>query len=160
MKVVINTSPLIVLFKSNLADLLPQLFTEIIITTAVWNEVVEAGKTDISSQQLPQVTWAKQVAISTVSPIISAWSLDRGESEVLSFAWENKDYRAIIDDAAARKTARTLNIQMLGTLGVLLLAKQHNIIPSISDSIATLQNSGLWLSDNLIKFMKQRAGEI
>jgi predicted nucleic acid-binding protein len=49
---------------------------------------------------------------------------------------------------------------MLGTLGVLLLAKQNNIITSISDSIATLQNSGLWLSDNLIKFMKQRAGEI
>lgn len=159
MKVVINTSPLIVLFKSNLADLLPQLFTEIIVANGVWNEVVEAGKTDISSQQLPQVTWTKRVNI-PITPIISAWSLDQGESEVLSYAWENKYYCVIIDDAAARKVARTLNIPMLGTLGVLLLAKQKNLILSIFDCISSLQNAGLWLSEDLIIYMKQKAGEL
>lgn len=159
MKVVINTSPLIVLFKSNLTDLLPRLFTEIIVPDGVWDEVVEAGKNDTSSQQLPQVRWAKRVNIS-VAPIIAAWSLDRGETEVLSYAWENKDYRAIIDDGAARKVARTLNIPMLGTLGVLLLAKQSDFIPSISDSIVTLQKSGLWLSEDLVEYMKKKAGEI
>lgn len=159
MKVVINTSPLIVLFKSNLADLLPQLFTEIIVCNGVQNEVVKAGKTDISSQQLPQVTWTKRVNI-TITPIISAWSLDQGESEVLSYAWDNKGYCVIIDDAAARKVARTLKIPMLGTLGVLLLAKQNNLILSISDCMSSLQNAGLWLSEDLIIYMKQKAGEL
>jgi predicted nucleic acid-binding protein len=159
MKVVINTSPLIVLFKSNLADLLPQLFTEIIVPDGVWNEVVEAGKTDTSSQQLPQVIWTKRVNI-PITPEILVWSLDQGESEVLSYAWENKSYQVIIDDAAARKVARTLKIPMLGTLGVLLLAKQNDLILSISDSIISLQNAGLWLSEDLIIYMKQRAGEL
>ncbi len=43
-KVAINTSPLIVLFKSQLAYLLPQLFTEIIVHSGVWAEIVAAKK--------------------------------------------------------------------------------------------------------------------
>ena len=49
-KIVINTSPLIVLFKSQLTYLLPQLFTEIIVPSGVWGEIVKAGKIDIASQ--------------------------------------------------------------------------------------------------------------
>ncbi|MUG98246.1 hypothetical protein F7734_40435 [Scytonema sp. UIC 10036] len=56
-KVVINTSPLIVLFKSQLAYLLPQTFTEIIIPSGIWDEIVEAGKTDMASRQLPRLTY-------------------------------------------------------------------------------------------------------
>lgn len=159
-KVVINTSPLIVLFKSQLSDLLPQLFTEIIVPGAVWDEIVEAGKTDAASRQLPTVSWAQRVNLTTVSPVITAWGLDPGESEVLSFAWVNSGYRAIIDDAAARRVARTLSIPVLGTAGILLLAKQKGIIPLISDPIQALQDAGLWLSDDLVNFLKQQAGEL
>ncbi|MGH9916474.1 MAG: hypothetical protein ACRD63_14445, partial [Pyrinomonadaceae bacterium] len=42
-RVVVNASPLIVLFKSGLADLLPQLFTDILVPVAVWSEVA-SGK--------------------------------------------------------------------------------------------------------------------
>jgi predicted nucleic acid-binding protein len=56
-KIVINTSPLIVSFKSQLAYLLPQLFTEIIVPAGVWDEMVEAGKTDTASRQLPRSSW-------------------------------------------------------------------------------------------------------
>jgi predicted nucleic acid-binding protein len=159
-KVVINTSPLIVLFKSQLSDLLPQLFTEIIVPGAVWDEIVEAGKTDAASRQLPTVSWAQRVNLTTVSPVITAWGLDPGESEVLSFVWVNSGYRAIIDDAAARRVARTLSIPVLGTAGILLLAKQKGIIPSISDPIQALKNAGLWLSNDLVNFLKQQAGEL
>jgi predicted nucleic acid-binding protein len=55
-KVVINSSPLIVLFKSQLINILPQVCQEIIIPNAVWLEVVEAGKNDLPSQQLPLVS--------------------------------------------------------------------------------------------------------
>ena len=158
-KVVIDTSPLIVLFKSNLAYLLPQLFTEIIVTSAVWDEIVEAGKTDVPSRQLPSVTWAKKVNLTTVSPAIAAWGLDSGESEVLSYAWEHSGYRAIVDDAAARRVAKTLGIPVMGTLGILLLAKQKGVITSISSSIQALQDAGLWLSADLVKFLQEQAGE-
>jgi len=38
-KVVINSSPLIVLFRSGQADLLPQLFRDIILPKSVYQEV-------------------------------------------------------------------------------------------------------------------------
>ena len=157
-KIVINTFPLIVLFKSQLAYLLPELFTEIIVPSGVWDEIVEAGKTDTASRQLPISSWAKRVTLTSVSSLILSWGLDHGESEVLSFALENTGYRAIIDDAAARRVAKTLNIPFMG-MGMLVLAKKQGLIPAISEPIQAIQDAGLWLSDDLIQFLKQQAGE-
>jgi predicted nucleic acid-binding protein len=158
-KVVINTSPLIVLFKSHLAYILPQLFTEIVVPEAVWHEIVEVNKTDLAARQLPQVSWVKRVNLTHISPVITAWGLDPGESEVLSFAWFNSDYRTILDDAAARRVARTLNLPLIGTIGLIILAKQRSLIPSISDALQSLKDSGLWISEDLVKFALQQTGE-
>lgn len=155
-KIVINTSPLIVLFKSQLTYLLPPLFTEIIVPAAVWGEIVKAGKIDIASQELPNANWAKQVTISEISALIVPWGIDLGESEVLTFALENIGYRAVIDDAAARKVATSLNIPFMGTLGVLVLAKKQGLITSIDEPIQALQKAGLWLSHDLIQFLKEQ----
>ena len=158
-KIVIDTSPLIVLFKTQLAYLLPRLFTEIVVPSGVWTEVVDAEKNDLASKQLPTVSWVEQTDVSNISPLISSWGLDLGESEVLSFALQNNSYRAIIDDAAARRVAKTLNISFMGTLGIILLAKKRGLIPSISEPISAIQNAGLWMGEDLIQFLKQQAGE-
>ena len=157
--VVINASPLIVLFKSQLVYLLPQLFTEILVPTSVWNEVVTSSTSDAASQQLPTVTWARLVEVSTVSPAIVAWNLGSGESEVLSYALNHLGVRAMVDDAAARRCARTLGIPTLGSGGALVLAKRRGLVTTISSSIQALRNVGLWLSDDLVSLLKQQAGE-
>lgn len=69
-RVVVNASPLIVLFNSNQADLLPQLFNEIYVPQAVWEEVT-CAKNDIAAQQLPDVTWARLVEVAIDSSIAS-----------------------------------------------------------------------------------------
>ncbi|MEH2459653.1 hypothetical protein [Nostoc sp.] len=56
-RIVINSSPLIVLFKSKQAELLPQLFKEIIVPEGVFTEVTSAGEDDAASRQLPSVSW-------------------------------------------------------------------------------------------------------
>ncbi|MEO0133073.1 MAG: hypothetical protein ABIK73_09150 [candidate division WOR-3 bacterium] len=78
-RVVINASPLIVLFKSQQADLLPQLFSEIIVPAGVWDEVT-ATQNDIASQQLPAVSWVQRVEIGAIGPEVLAWDLGKGES--------------------------------------------------------------------------------
>ena len=158
-KIVINTSPLIVLFKSQLTYLLPQLFTEIIVPTGVWSEIVKAGKIDIASQELPNANWAKPVTISEISALIVPCGIDLGESEVLTFALENSGYRAVIDDAAARKVAKSLNIPFMGTLGILVLAKKQGLINSIDEPIQALKKAGLWLSNDLIQVLKEQVNE-
>lgn len=83
-RVVVNASPLIVLFKADLARLLPRVFTEVLVPGAVWDEVIAGGATDMAAQGLATIDWAKRVEVATVDPVILAWNLGQGESEVLS----------------------------------------------------------------------------
>jgi predicted nucleic acid-binding protein len=52
-RVIINSSPLIVLFKSQQAELLPQLFPEVLVPSAVWDEITNSGNNDVASRKLP-----------------------------------------------------------------------------------------------------------
>ena len=157
-KIVINASPLILLFKSNLESILPQLFTEIIVPEAVWDEVLRGG--GIASQKLQsyESNWITRGSIK-ISDEVLIWNLGDGESEVLSWAYNNKDFRAVIDDRAARNCAKTLAIQTLGTGGILVLAKKRNLIKSVGEALEKLQNVGLYISDEIIEMLKQQAGE-
>ena len=158
-KVVINASPLIVLFKSQQAFLLPLLFPEILVPEAVWEEVTGSKQSDKAAQQLPQATWAKRVTTVTVNPQIAAWDLGAGESEVLSLALEHPGYYALVDDRAARRCGRTFGIPTLGTGATLILAKQQGLITSVTEAIQAVRDAGLWLSDDLVQLLKQQAGE-
>jgi predicted nucleic acid-binding protein len=158
-RVVVNASPLIVLFRSGQAELLGQLWNEVLVPGAVWTEVLAGGPQDAASKGLPAASWAKRVEISVIAPVIAAWDLGPGESEVLTFALAHPGYRAMVDDAAARRCARTLGIPILGTGGALVLAKRRGLISSVSESLTALRNAGLWLSDELVNLLKQQAGE-
>lgn len=158
-QVIVNASPLIVLFKSQQAELLPQLFPEILVPEAVWSEILAAGTEDVAAQQLPKVSWAQKVRVETISTQVSAWDLGKGESAVLSLALTLPDCRVIIDDRAARRCAKTHGIATLGTGGVLILAKRRGLISSVSSRLQALRDAGLWLSEDLCVLLKQQAGE-
>ncbi len=127
-RVVVNSSPLIVLFSSGQEALLGQLWHEVLVPGAVWREVLAGGPQDTAAQQLPTISWARQVEISDIAPVIAAWDLGLGESEVLTFALTHPGYRAMVDDAGARRCARTFGIPILGTGGALILAKRRGLI--------------------------------
>lgn len=157
-QVVVDASPLITLYKSQLANLLPQLFTQVQVPPAVWQEVT-AAKDDISAQSLPQSKWAIRTEAIALNTLVSAWDLGAGESEVLSYALTHPNTTVMIDDAAARRCAISLNIPTLGTGGMIVLAKRQGLISSVTEPIQALQASGLWLSDSLVQLLKQQAGE-
>jgi predicted nucleic acid-binding protein len=55
--VVINASPLITLFRSGQADLLPRLFKRIVVPEAVWQEVTVDEREDRAARELGQQSW-------------------------------------------------------------------------------------------------------
>lgn len=91
---------------------------------------------------------------------IIAWNLGEGESEVLSWAYQNNDFMAMIDDRAARRCANTFGIKTLGTGGFLILAKQKGLIPNVETELEKLKSIGLWLSDEIVRLLLKQAGEI
>ncbi|PSR18619.1 DUF3368 domain-containing protein [filamentous cyanobacterium CCP3] len=78
---------------------------------------------------------------------------------MLSYGLQNPGDRAIVDDAAARRCARTLGIATLGTGGVLVLAKRRGLIDSLGDRLKHLQDAERWLSKGVVDMLKQQAGE-
>lgn len=158
-RVIINSSPVIVLFKSQQAELLPQLFTEILVPKAVWDEVTAGDKNDTASQKLASVSWVQRVEVGALAPEVAAWDLGKGESEVLSLALKTPDCAALVDDKAARRCSQVLGIITLGTGGLLLLAKRRGLIPLVTPKIQALRDAGLWLSEHLVNLLKQQAGE-
>lgn len=158
-RVIINSSPLIVLFKSKQAELLPQLFAEILVPSGVFEEVTAAGNMDTAARELPSVSWIKRVGVSAIAPEVAAWDLGKGESQVLSLAMKTENCVAIVDDRAARRCGQVLDIRTIGTGGLLILAKRRGIIDSVSSRIEALRDAGLWLSENVVNLLKQQAGE-
>lgn len=120
--IVINASPLISLFCSGQAKLLPALFREIIVPDAVWREVTESLHQDAASRELNLAEWPRRTRV-TVLPQVARCRLGAGESGVLSFALAHTGFYVVVDDRAARRCARHLDIPLLGTGGVLVLAK-------------------------------------
>lgn len=157
--VIVNSSPLIVLFKSKQAELLPQLFKSVLVPSGVFEEVTAAGSTDIAARELPRVPWIQQVEVTAIVPEVAAWDLGKGESQVLSLALSTENCAAIVDDRAARRCGQVLGISTIGTGGLLIRAKRRGLIDSVSQGIEALSDAGLWISDNLVSLLKQQAGE-
>ena len=156
--VVLNASPLITLFRSGQAGLLPRLFPHIVVPNAVWREVVIDEKEDLAARELSLQPWPTRVDVVS-SPRVEAWALGAGETAVLSHALANPPFRAVIDDMDARRCAKTLGIPMLGTGGLFVLAKRRGLLNSVGEGIERLRESGLWLSDKIIQILKTQAGE-
>ena len=155
--VVVNASPLIALFRSQQSELLPRLFSRIVVPEAVWQEVV-CDQSDEAARKLPESTWLMREPVRT-SPRVEIWNLGQGETAVLSYALEYPHLRAVIDDMDARRAAKAMGIPVFGTAGLLVLAKRRGILPSISIGLIRLRDAGLWLSDDLIQIIKNEAGE-
>jgi predicted nucleic acid-binding protein len=158
-KIIVDSSPLIVLLKSDLEYILPELFEEIIVPESVWQEILAGKQDDIAKQKLPSLSWIKQDSTTTSSDIIESFNLGKGETAVLNLALTITQSRVMLDDFAARKCAKLLEIPFLGTGGALILAKQKGLISSVSEALARVQNEGLWLSDEIIELIKQKAVE-
>lgn len=69
--------------------------------------------------------------------------VDKGEASAIALALETQNSILIIDERKGRKLARELNLEIIGTLRVLLLAKQKGIIPSKSSKNFNITISGL-----------------
>lgn len=157
-KVVVNSSPLIVLFRSGFSHLLPNLFSNIIVPEQVYNEVIVTGKVDTVTNELPKSNWVELTAID-INLSVASWNLGLGESAVFSIAIQDSAYTAVVDDLAARRCAKVFGIRTIGTGGLLILAKQKGIIQSVRKPIEKLRQSGLYLSEEVVNLLIAESGD-
>ncbi len=76
-------------------------------------------------------------------------NLGQGEAEVIALATET-GMKAIIDDLKARKVAETLDLNITGTIGILLKAENLGLIDSAYSKAKELKDIGFYVSDELL----------
>ena len=85
--------------------------------------------------------------------------LHDGGLEVMILAQEQKADLVILDDNAAKKTAKYLGLPVTGTLGVLIKAKRMGIIESVKPLIIELRKNGFYVSGTVERMVLEQAGE-
>ena len=155
-KVIVNTTPLIALAGIGQLGLLRQLYTEVMIPCAVDCEIIsEPARTLVSAAD-----WIKIKSITgKVQKSSFSSRLHSGEMEVILLAQETKADLLIMDDNAAKKTAKYLGFPVTGTMGILLRAKREGLITEVKPLLEGLIEDGLFVSNTVQSYVLEQADE-
>lgn len=158
-KVIVNSTPLIVLCGIGRLDILRELYEEIVIPPAVFREVT--AKDDSACVQIRSVgEWIRVEGIKDCSEKkMYKAKLHDGEVEVMILAQEKDADLVILDDNAAKKTAKYLGLSVTGTLGVLVKAKRLGIIEAVRPLLSEIRNNGFYISNAVERVVLEQAGE-
>ena len=151
MLAVSNSSPLIALEKIGRLDLLRELFSLVVVPPAVAIETTPTVK-------LPTWIHVRQLGLG-LNPKTIRPSLGPGESEAISLSLELRPGRLILDDEPARRLAVSLQLQLIGTLGVLLAAKRRGLLPNLKTEMDSLLATGFFVGSELYAELLKLAGE-
>lgn len=158
-RVIVNSTPLIILCNIGKLEILRNLYGEIIIPQAVYEEVTV--KADSACQQIKSANWihVEQIKDQSDKKMYRA-KLHAGEVEVMILAQEDKKTDlVVIDDNAAKKTARYLGLTVTGTVGILLKAKKSGIVGEIHPILNSMKKEGFYISGNIERMILEQAGE-
>lgn len=84
--------------------------------------------------------------------------LDDGEKEAIAAAHASQ-CPVLMDEAIGRGVARKLGVQTIGSLGILLAAKQRGAILAVAPIIEDWRAGGYFLGERLVAELLMRAGE-
>jgi predicted nucleic acid-binding protein len=158
MKIIANATPLIALALLDKLDLLRQMFDEVIVPAAVYEEVVTQASDRPGARVIAQAGWLRVVSpqtTPTLEPMLLG--LDAGEVEVLLLAREQPPDWVIIDERQGRRVARAMGLPIKGTLGILLAAVLAGLLPKQEalDATQRLLELGMRISPQWQTWLKE-----
>lgn len=161
MIVVSNTTPLIGLASIEHFDLLQQLFGEVHIPQAVFDEAVVTGREQGGAkQQVSTATWVKRVRVlDRLAVEVLLDEMDLGEAETIVLARELVADWVLMDEKKGRRKLREMGLRKIGTVGILLKAKQVGMLPVIRPELERLRQQGFSISQDVIDSVLRQANE-
>ena len=165
MTAVADSSPLIALASISAFQFLEILFGNIVIPESVHAEVVLQGLGRAGAPEVSAATW---IAVRRVQDLQRVGALQRqhrirgGEAEAIVLSDELGADWLLMDERLGRQAAVAAGIEpghIIGTLGVLLAAKERGLIAEISGKIAELQDRGFRIDPALYRMVQRQAGE-
>lgn len=155
-KVVADSGPIFSLAIIDRLHILPSLFSHILIPDAVWHEVTSDPATP-HHHRIHAFFHDKVRAVKGINEL--TFMMDDGESEAVMLCKEMEADFLLIDDRKARRIAETLGISCVGTLGVLVAAKNKGLITELRPLFSAFITSGRYYSLPLLNTLLESHGE-
>lgn len=157
--VIADTSPLQYLHQTELLDLLPTLFGRIDVPDAVVAEIGEGRRRRVNLPDLETLSWVTIRSVTNRTLLPLATGLGSGEREVLALGLESPDSLLVLDDEDARRHARTIGLDVVGTLGVLLRAKETGALKALRPVLNVLEALRFHVGNEVRHAVLKSAGE-
>jgi len=159
MTITSDSGPLISFARANKLDLLQKLTGKLIIPPAVHYEITVKGQGRIGADTFKKASWIGVVEPKNKQEIeLLEKKVEPGESEAIILAEERKA-PLLIDDRKASLEAKARGIEVIGTLSLLLRAKELSLIKSVKEELDKFITTGFRLSQRLYRETLQRAKE-
>ena len=149
--IVSNSTPLINFATIDRMDILHDLFGELLIPEAVWHEIVVKGAKHATCPRVKKAAWiqVRKVDDDHFLKMLKA-RLDDGEAEAIALSEKIEADLVLLDEKSARAVADTMNLNFMGTIGCLLLARRSGIIDEIKPILDRIMaEAKFWISKNL-----------
>jgi len=149
-----DSSALVALSIMDKLDLLESIFGEIYVPKAVYDEVTISYK--------PQSVKLKNFLankIVNVEITISQMGLGAGELEAIALYKDKDSNFLLIDDRRAKSFAKLNDVNVIGSLGVMILAKELGKVETIREDLEKLLDSDIFISESLINKVLSSVGE-
>jgi predicted nucleic acid-binding protein len=130
--VVSNTSPLNYLILIKQIDLLPQLYSRVLIPGSVLQELNAPGTPDLVRTWTASLPDWLEVSPDIAGPDPDLSHLHAGERDAISLALRVKANAVIIDERRGRDEAEKRGLRVIGTLGVLATANERGLVDLIA----------------------------
>ena len=169
--VIADAGPLIALARIGQLQLLPQLFGEVLLTDVVALEITGGGVFPDSQALQNALTqpWLQTVTLPKTSleacrDWINLHQIDMGEASALVLAsqcqTQGDEVLLIVDETRGRQAAAHTHIAIIGTAGLLILAKNARLLEAVKPLLTALQAQNYFLSARLVEAVLRQAGEV
>ncbi|MBV5301461.1 MAG: DUF3368 domain-containing protein [Methylococcales bacterium] len=158
MILVADSSALIALSICNGLNFLDALFGEVVVPQAVFDEITHDTH-HVESTKLKNYLADKIRHVDLSAYIFLDGFADAGETEAMLLYKQLSADRLLIDDKRGRKVAKINHINTVGSLGIILLAKQAGLIGEVKPFLRQLFDSQIYISSDLVKIVLNLANE-
>jgi len=158
-KAICDTSPLQYLHQLELLHILAALTEGVIVPPAVVDELATGRALGVNLPDVAQLDWVSVRHPISAAALPLVTDLGPGETQVLMLALELPETVAVLDDALARRVAHTLRLNLTGTLGLLIDAKQAGVISSVEPWLDKLHALRFHLAQHTRDAVLRLAGE-
>jgi predicted nucleic acid-binding protein len=152
-----DSSALIALSLCNAMQFLDVLFGEVKVPPGVIDEIVKEDKKE--SINLSKYLEDKIEPVNIEDFFVTDFSIVRGEFEAMALYKKLDADKLLVDDKRARKLAQLNGMNIIGSLGVLLIAKEKGLIEKIKPYVDIIRESDIYVKEELINYALELAGE-